>query len=110
MEPALNLHRIENFQGGWLLGDFDPTILRNKSVEVGVKFFKKGDLEASHKQLVATEITVLNSGSIRIEQLVLTPGDVLVIEPGEYADFEALEDGSLTCIKFPSIPSDKVLK
>jgi hypothetical protein len=40
----------------------------------------------------------------------LSSGDILVIEPGQYADFEALTKGSLTCIKFPSIPSDKVLE
>lgn len=92
------------------MGDFKPSLFQNKFLEVGVKFFQAGDKERSHKQLVATEVTVVIEGTVRIEDLILNAGDVLVIYPGEFADFEALTNGSLTCVKFPSIPSDKVLK
>ncbi len=101
---------LKDFVGGWFVGDFEPSLFKNQCVEVGVKFFKSGDVEPSHKQLIATEITVISEGSVRIGKLVLKKGDTLIIYPGEYADFEALTDGSLTCLKFPSIPSDKVLK
>jgi len=101
---------LKDFVGGWFVGDFEPSLFKNQYVEVGVKFFKSGDVEPSHKQLIATEITVISEGSVRIGKLVLEKGDTLIIYPGEYADFEALTDGSLTCLKFPSIPSDKVLK
>ena len=102
--------KINDFVGGWFVGDFNPSLFKNQHVEVGVKFFKSGDLEKEHKQILATEITVLSEGRVRIGQAILNVGEILVIHPGEYADFEALSDGSLTCVKFPSIPSDKVLK
>lgn len=102
--------RIERFRGGWFIGNFLPVIHASKEIEVGVKLFKKGDLEASHMQRVATEITVLHSGKARIGNEFLLPGDILVIPPLVYADFEAIEDGSLTCVKFPSLPDDKVLE
>lgn len=101
---------IVNFKGGWLVGNFLPSIYTSEDVEVGVKFFNAGDKEPSHKQIIATEITVVNEGKVRIANQCLSPGDILIIEPGQYADFEALTKGSLTCIKFPSLPSDKVLE
>jgi hypothetical protein len=53
---------------------------------------------------------VVSHGKIRIGNEILEAGDFLIIQPLEYADFEALEDGSLICVKFPSIPDDKVLE
>jgi len=101
---------VNDFFGGWFIGDFEPTMFRNQHLEVGVKFFKVGDIEPSHKQILATEITVVNEGQIRVGRLFVQAGEIVVIYPGEYADFEALTNGSLTCVKFPSIPSDKVLE
>jgi hypothetical protein len=105
----MNKFRIEEFTGGWLVGDFAPNLFRNVHVEVGVKFFVAGNTEATHAQILATEITVIHSGEVRIGDFILKSGEVLVIHPGEFADFEAFTSGSLTCIKFPSIPSDKIL-
>jgi quercetin dioxygenase-like cupin family protein len=101
--------QINRFIGGWFIGNFSPAISQISEVEVGVKYFQKGDREASHKQNISTEVTVIHSGLVRIGDMKLSQGDVLVIPPGEYADFEALSDGSLTCVKFPSLPDDKVL-
>lgn len=105
----MDRYSLSSFIGGWVVGNFTPSLFRNEGMEVGVKKFLLGDKELSHKQLVATEITIIGHGKVRIGTEVFTDGDVVVIPPGEYADFEALSDGSLTCIKFPSIPSDKVL-
>lgn len=101
---------LKDFIGGWIIGDFHPSLFKNQDFEVGVKFFNAGDKEASHKQILATEITVICEGSARVGKVLLQTGDVLVIHPGEYADFEALTNGSLACVKFPSIPSDKILE
>lgn len=102
--------KLKDFFGGWFVGNFEPSLFSNKNLEVGVKFFRSGDIEVSHKQILATEITVISEGRVRIGDLTLGVGEILIIHPGEYADFEALTDGSLTCVKFPSIPSDKVLE
>jgi hypothetical protein len=100
--------RLETFIGGWVIGDFTPSIYQNRQVEVGVKFFRAGATEKTHAQIVSTEITIIHEGNVRIGSSILSSGDVFVIYPGEFADFEAISDGSLTCIKFPSIPSDKI--
>ena len=104
------ISNLTDFPKGWIIGDFNPSLFLNKNVEVSVKYFKSGDLEPSHKQLIATEITVVVSGKIRMKDLILVEGQIATIPPGEFADFEALTACSLVCLKYPSIPSDKVLE
>jgi hypothetical protein len=58
--------KLENFTNGWLIGDFEPSIFKNPNFEVCVKNFNKGEVEASHFQRVATEITVVLSGVVRM--------------------------------------------
>jgi hypothetical protein len=98
---------LEQFRGGWIVGDFLPSVEKTGLFEFGVKRFLAGDIEPAHYQKVAQEITVVISGKVRIGELEFVPGDVCQIFPGEVADFEALESGSLAVIKFPSDPSDK---
>jgi len=100
---------LNNFHLGWFVGNFEPSLFKNQHVEIAVKHFSKGETEPSHKQIVATELTVVISGSIRMNDKFFTDGEIVIIPPGEYADFEAIEDSSLVCVKFPSIPEDKVL-
>jgi hypothetical protein len=39
----------------------------------------------------------------------LAPGDILILDPGEVSDFEAILDSVVLGIKTPSLPGDKVL-
>ena len=100
--------KLSDFHLGWFVGNFEPSLLKNQHVEIAVKHFAKGETEPSHKQLVATELTVVVSGKIRMNDKFFSSGEIVIIPPGEYANFEALEDSSLVCVKFPSIPEDKV--
>lgn len=104
----MEVEKIENFTAGWFIGNFEPTIHYTKNFEVAVKYFKKGDIEPTHKQNIATEITGVIDGSIRINDQKFEKGDLIKILPGEYANFECLEDCSLICVKFPSEPRDKI--
>lgn len=101
---------LSDFKLGWVVGNFSPALMNSDQVEVGVKYFKSGDIEPSHKQIVATELTVVVSGKIRMADKIFTQGDIVRINPGVYADFEALSDSALVCIKYPSLPNDKVLE
>ena len=35
--------KFENFIRGWLIGNFEPSILKTKEIEVGIKHYKKSD-------------------------------------------------------------------
>jgi quercetin dioxygenase-like cupin family protein len=102
-------HRIENFSKGWVVGNFSPSLHLNSNFEVGFKTFRAGERALAHYQIVATEITIVTSGTIMIGNATFETGDIIVIHPSEVAGFESITDSSLVCIKFPSIPSDKVL-
>lgn len=102
--------KIEDFTKGWVVGDFNPVIVKSKDFEIGMKFFNAGETEPPHFQVIATEITLVASGEITINGSHFSSGDVILIEPGEVADFTSLTESKIFCIKFPSIPDDKKLK
>jgi hypothetical protein len=105
----MKLERLENFNGGWFIGDFTPSLLATSDFEVCIKHFKKGDFEPNHFQKRATEFTIVVSGLCRMGLITLSPGDILVLDPSEISDFLAIEDSVVIGIKTPSIPEDKVL-
>jgi hypothetical protein len=58
--------KIEDFTKGWVMGDFDPVIVKSKDFEMGMKFFSAGEVEPAHFQVIATEITLIASGEVTI--------------------------------------------
>ena len=105
----MKLSKLSEFTNGWFLGTFDPSLFKSEDFEVCVKNFKQGEVEAAHSQRIATEITVVLSGSVRMGQHILRVDDILTIYKDEVCDFEALTDCKVLGVKFPSLPNDKVL-
>lgn len=101
--------KLEDMVKGWFVGNFDPTLIKTNDVEVAVKEYKKGDYEEKHYHKIATEITVIVSGRVRMNGIEYTKGDIIVTEPNEATDFEALEDSVNTVVKFPGANNDKYL-
>ena len=101
--------RLNEFLAGWLVGDFTPSLIRTKEIEVGIKSFTTGDSEPAHYQIRATEINIVVSGECLLNGIALSAGDILTIEPGEVGGFEAVTDCVLVVLKHPSLPADKVL-
>lgn len=100
---------LKDYVRGWFVGGFEPTLYNSLEVEVAVQHFKQGDYEASHCHKIATEITVIVSGVANMNGNRVYKGDIVVIEPGEYTDFEAIEDTITTVVKIPCVPGDKYL-
>jgi hypothetical protein len=105
----LKTAKLADMTGGWFAGNFEPSILKSEHFEACVKNYPKGATEPSHFQLTASEITVIISGTARMGNRTLIAGDIILLEPMEIADFEALTDVSLVALKTPSLPDDKVL-
>ena len=55
----MRILKLKDFTRGWIIGDFDPTVLRTKAFEFAVKDYKVGDAEPAHLHKIATEITVV---------------------------------------------------
>ena len=101
--------KLSDMVRGWFVGNFAPTVYSTDAAEVGVKTYRKGDKEDRHYHKVATEITVILTGRVRMNDLEYGEGEILVIPPLESTDFEALEDCTTVVVKLPGASNDKYL-
>jgi len=105
----MKVDKLDTFFKGWVVGNFEPSLFKTNDFEVAVKEYKTGDYEQKHYHKVATEITIITDGLVRMNGVVYTKGDVITIEPGEATDFKVLYDTTTTVIKFPCVEGDKYL-
>lgn len=103
----MKLFNLKNMTGGWLVGDFQPVCLPLDACEVACKRYKAGDAEGRHVHRVATELTLIASGRVLINGTEYASDDIIVLEPGEPADFKVLEDTITVVVKIPSVIGDK---
>jgi len=101
--------KLNDHIGGWIIGDFEKSLLRTKDFEVSVKVHPKGEIWPAHFHKIATEYNVLISGSMSMCGVELITGDTFIVEPNEVADPVFHEDCTVMCIKVPSIIGDKYL-
>ena len=105
----MKIYNLDEMKKGWFVGDFEPTIIKTENVEVAVKQYKKDDYEDAHFHKIATELTVVVKGRIRMFDRVFNEGDIILVEPGESTDFLAIEDTICTVVKYPGAKNDKYL-
>lgn len=105
----MEVRKLKDMVRGWFIGNFEPSCFSTEAVEVAVKSYKAGDKEAAHYHKIATEITEILSGRVRMNETELVTGDIAVVYPGEIVEFEALEDSSNVVVKVPGALNDKYL-
>jgi mannose-6-phosphate isomerase-like protein (cupin superfamily) len=103
----MKVHRLDDMTRGWFVGDFEPTLYRTDAVEVAVKHYVAGDAEERHVHRIATELTAVVSGTVRMDGRDLDPGDIVTLEPGEPTDFLAVTDAVVVAVKLPAVAGDK---
>jgi len=103
----MKVFQIEEMTNGWFAGSFSPTAFETSKFEAAIKNYQKGDSEQSHHHKLATEITVVVSGVVRMLNQDWGPGTVIVLDPGESTPFLCLEDATTFVIKTPSVTGDK---
>lgn len=92
---------------GWFVGAFEPALLTSKDFEVAVKRYKAGESEPKHFHKLATEITVVVSGKVKMCDQTWDEGSIIKLAPGEATSFLALEDAITVVVKTPSVIGDK---
>lgn len=102
-------YRLETFTRGWIVGDFDPSIIRTANFEFMVRTYRAGETEAKHVHKEADEITVIVSGVFKMNDETFSTGDIIHLSPGDPADFTCVESGATAVIKTPSVLGDKYL-
>ena len=103
----MKIYKESDMTKGWFIGDFNPAAYRSKDCEVCLKRYKAGDIDQEHLHQIATEITVIVEGKVRMGNNIFEKGDILVIEPGESTDFEAITDSITVVTKVPCVLGDK---
>ena len=103
----MKVFNLDSMTKGWFVGNFTPTVLSTNQVEVAVKKYKAGDYDPAHHHKVATEITVITDGEVRMNGVIYKAGTILVIEPNTPTDFLALTDVTTTVVKYPGANNDK---
>ena len=103
----MKVFNLDDMTKGWFIGNFTPTVLATNQVEVAVKKYKAGEYESAHHHKIATEITVITDGEVKMNGLIYKAGAILVIEPNTATDFLALTDVTTTVVKYPGANDDK---
>ena len=99
--------RLNDMTKGWFVGAFTPTACQTDACEVAVKHYKAGDKEAPHFHKIATETTLILSGTVIMAGQEWHAGDIVVMEPGDITGFEALTDAINVVVKTPGALNDK---
>lgn len=105
----MEITKLKEMKGGWFIGDFEPSCHRTRDFEIACKSYESGMSEPCHEHRVATEITLIASGKARMNGVHLGSGDIVILQPGESADFVTLEKTTTVVVKFPSVIGDKYI-
>lgn len=105
----MEVFALKDMIRGWFVGSFEPNVFRTNVAEVAIKEYKQGDYEEKHYHKIATEITAIISGKVKMNGDIYTKGDIIVINPGEATNFEAIEDTISVVVKLPGASNDKYL-
>lgn len=92
---------------GWFIGNFEPSVYKTSEVEVAIKQYIAGATEGVHHHKIATEVTVIVTGKVRMNDREYSAGEIIRIEPNEETDFEALTDTITAVVKIPGVMNDK---
>ncbi len=103
----MNVFNLKDFNRGWFVGDFIPTLMPTGDIEIAVKRYKAGESEGRHVHKIATELTLIVSGKVRMNNEEYIADDIIEILPNEPTDFFAIEDTVTLVVKTPSVPNDK---
>jgi hypothetical protein len=102
----MKIEKLSDMTKGWFVGDFSPTVL---ATQVGVKHYTAGQKEERHYHEVATEITLILTGHVRMNNKEFHAGEIIIIEPMESTDFEVIEDTTTVVVKLPGKSNDKYI-
>lgn len=105
----MEIFKLDDMIKGYFIGNFDPSIIKTNDVEIAIKTYKKGESEQRHYHKIATEITAIITGKVKMNGNIYDKGDIVVIKPYESTDFEVLEDSINVVVKIPGANNDKYL-
>ena len=104
---SMKTSKLSKMKKGWFVGNFEPSLYKTNNVEVAVKSYEAGAFEKKHYHKIATEITVVTKGIIRMNDKEYIAGDIIIMEPNETTDFYAVTEAENVVVKIPGANDDK---
>ena len=105
----MKVSHINEMKGGWFIGNFEPILYKTNDTEVAVKEYKAGDYGVRHYHKIATELTVIVRGTVKMNDIEYNEGNIIIMEPGEKTDFLAVTDTITVVVKLPGANNDKYI-
>ena len=105
----MKVYELKAMKRGWFVGNFEPTLYNTEQCEVAVKEYSAGEYEEKHYHKIATEITVIVKGVVKMHGESFGEGKIIVTEPNDVTDFYAEEDTVLCVVKIPGATNDKYI-
>lgn len=98
-----------NEYGGWFLGDFEPSLIKNKDFEFGYKRIPKYTEPDYHFHKFKTEYTILIEGKIICKESnkLILPITCIKLSPYEKNDQYFIDESLILIINMPSKKDDK---
>ncbi len=78
--------KLSDTTRGWVIGDFEPSLLKTKDFEVGILTHLKGEQWPAHYQKQGTEYNILIKGRMNVCNTELEEGDTFIKVPGDSKD------------------------
>ena len=105
----MKLIDFDDFKGGWLVGNFEPSLFKRGNIEVGIHKIKKGYKSDGHYHLRSNEYNLILHGKIKNtdNNNIYKKGDIFVYEPKDKSKLEFLENTEILVIRDSSDPNDK---
>jgi dTDP-glucose pyrophosphorylase len=100
---------LTKYTRGWLIGNFLPSIEKNKDCEIGYLSHPKNSSWDFHYHKKAIEFNVLVRGKMMINNVFYCTNDIFIINQNIISCPIFLEDCEIICIKIPSIQNDKYI-
>jgi hypothetical protein len=102
--------RLENYKNGWIIGDFEPSLLKNSGVELAVMNKKKGvGKNDFHYHENCIEVNVLIKGKMRCNDVIIEENEIFIFHPNVPSIYEYLEDCTFVVFKNKPSNNDKVI-
>lgn len=110
---GMKIFNLADYKNGWIIGDFDPSLLRTKNFECAVHTYPKGHVSDGHFHKVATEYNLIIKGKCEVwseylnKYIKMRKQDGWAYFPGQKSNVRFLKDTTLLIIKCPSVKGDK---
>lgn len=106
---TINQCDFADYVRGWIVGDFQPSVLKVNDYEVGILTHKKDEQWDFHYHSNMTEINLLVRGHMMLNEKVIKQGDIFTLVPNQVSCPKFLTDCLIVCIKTPSVIGDKIV-